>query len=64
MVTITIDPKRCKACGYCAAFCPREVYASDSDGKPIVTSPESCVACQLCVKRCPDFAVKVEKENV
>lgn len=60
MATITINPRRCKACNYCIAFCPCNVYEKDHDGKPIIKNPGKCVECQLCVKRCPDFAISVE----
>ena len=61
MATITIDQKRCKACGYCTAFCPCSVYEKGFDDKPLIKNLEKCVACQLCVKRCPDFAIMVEE---
>ncbi|MBC7341237.1 MAG: ferredoxin family protein [Clostridia bacterium] len=60
MPSITIDPHRCKQCGICIAFCPREVFGSDRAGGPVVERPDRCSACGLCVMRCPDLAVEVE----
>ena len=61
MVRIIVDDKRCKGCGYCAAFCPKSVYKMGEDNKPIVYQVEKCTFCQMCVKRCPDFAIRIEE---
>lgn len=61
MVQIIVDDKRCKGCGYCAAFCPKSVYKMGEDNKPIIYQTEKCTFCQMCVKRCPDFAIRIEE---
>ena len=61
MEVIMIDMNRCKGCGYCAAFCPANVYEMGADGKPLVRCEEACTYCQMCVKRCPDFAIHVKE---
>ncbi len=61
MEVITIDLKRCKGCGYCAAFCPANVYEMGADSRPQVRREEACTRCQMCVKRCPDFAIHVKE---
>ena len=61
MPKISINYNFCKSCGYCIAFCPREVYSKQVDGSPQISAEERCTACELCVKRCPDFAIRVEE---
>ncbi|HOI96593.1 MAG TPA: 4Fe-4S binding protein [Syntrophobacter fumaroxidans] len=50
----------CKACGICAAFCPRECIRLDEDGSPLVAQPERCTGCGWCELHCPDFAISVK----
>lgn len=57
-VEISLVAARCKRCGYCIAFCPKGVLASDG-GKPVVQKGELCTGCGLCVWICPEFAMKV-----
>ncbi len=59
---VDINEKWCKQCGICAAFCPKNVFDQDEDGRPLTTRIDDCIACKLCEKRCPEFAIKVEKE--
>jgi len=33
--TIKVQPKWCKSCGVCVAFCPKQVLALDEAGKAI-----------------------------
>ena len=58
-VEITINHKWCKGCGICIAFCPRNVFATDSQGHPEIIDKNKCIKCMLCVERCPDFAIEV-----
>ena len=63
MKQIEINYKWCKKCGICAAFCPKNVFDRDEDGKPSAARPEDCIGCRLCEMRCPEFALTVtEKE--
>ncbi len=50
----------CKACGICAAFCPRECIRLDEEGSPLVEDPERCSGCGWCELHCPDFAISVK----
>ncbi len=58
---ITIDPVRCKQCGICVAFCPKNVYDRDRVGSPLVSRIQDCIWCNMCVLRCPDFAIEIRE---
>jgi 2-oxoglutarate ferredoxin oxidoreductase subunit delta len=60
---VVISHVRCKACGICIAFCPKECLAADEHGKAYLAAPERCTRCGLCEVRCPDFAVRVESRD-
>lgn len=53
--------ERCKDCGICFEFCPREILTPGPDGSPVYTAPEKCTGCKLCEYLCPDFAIQIEK---
>lgn len=60
---VHIVEERCKGCGYCIAFCPREVlelgghYNAKGYHPPIAKRMEACVNCHYCEIICPDFAI-------
>ena len=53
----------CKACGICAAFCPRECLGRDEAGAPYVLDAERCTGCGWCELHCPDFAISVHQKK-
>lgn len=61
--TVYIIKDRCKGCGFCVEFCPRQVLALSSEFNlkgyhpPEVVAPERCVNCDLCERICPEFAI-------
>jgi 2-oxoglutarate ferredoxin oxidoreductase subunit delta len=57
--SLTIDPRLCKACGLCIAFCPTTVFDADASGNPVVARLGDCNACRFCEQHCPDFAIEV-----
>lgn len=59
---ITIKMARCKGCGICVEFCPKDVLSLDELGKVQVKAREKCIACGQCELRCPDYAIFVDKE--
>ena len=60
--TLVINPKWCKGCGICVAFCPKNVLAIEHE-KVHIADEEECIKCGLCELRCPDYAIYIEEEN-
>jgi 2-oxoglutarate ferredoxin oxidoreductase subunit delta len=69
---VQVIPERCKGCGFCIEFCPRNVLAESKDFNskgyhpPEIADINACVYCQLCELICPEFAiyvVEVKKEG-
>ncbi len=62
MIKISIN-ERCKKCGICVAFCPRQVFEQVPGKVPQVVRPEDCTNCKQCELRCPDYAIEVRSEE-
>jgi len=66
---VYIDKDRCKGCGYCVEFCPREVLKMGSELGPkgyylaVVNDEDKCLACGFCEAICPEFAIKLPTIN-
>ena len=60
-VHIVID--RCKGCGFCVEYCPKDVLVMSDEFNakgyhpPKVVKSGECVNCNLCEMICPDFAI-------
>ncbi len=67
MAKIEVVAERCKSCGYCVKFCPKNVLAIgkqvNSKGYECVeaVNPEACVGCAICGRMCPEGAINVYK---
>jgi 2-oxoglutarate ferredoxin oxidoreductase subunit delta len=61
--------ERCKGCGWCVEFCPRDVLEASDDinskgyhpPRVIEGLAKACVSCGLCELLCPEFAIYVEQ---
>ena len=56
---LIIDRVRCKGCGICVHFCPKDVLVLDEEDKASVMTPSACIACGMCELYCPDLAIEV-----
>ena len=62
---VYIDKERCKGCGYCVEFCPREVLKIGTELNPkgyllaVVDDESKCLACGYCEVICPEFAIRL-----
>lgn len=60
---VTLQPDRCKGCGFCVEFCPTDVlvmsesFTATGYRLPDILRPEACSGCDLCGWYCPDFAI-------
>ena len=65
MAKIIVIAERCKSCGYCVKFCPKEVLAIgsavNSKGYEIAEAvhPEKCNGCAICGRMWPEGAIDV-----
>ncbi|WP_027718854.1 4Fe-4S binding protein [Desulfovirgula thermocuniculi] len=66
-VVLHLERERCKGCGLCVAFCPREVLglAQELNGlgyHPVeMRAGERCHGCGRCALMCPDLAISMAK---
>lgn len=60
---VIVMEDRCKGCGFCVEYCPREVLrfskAFNKKGYhfPEAVEKEKCVNCHFCEVLCPEFAI-------
>ncbi|MFZ2633554.1 MAG: 4Fe-4S dicluster domain-containing protein [Desulfosalsimonadaceae bacterium] len=66
---VYIIKDRCKGCGYCIEFCPREVleFSKEFNKKgyhPPVVKSDGCLNCHYCELLCPEFAIYTVADDV
>ena len=68
-VRVVVLEERCKGCGLCVEYCPREVlrmserFNRKGYHPPETAAPEECVGCGFCQEVCPEFAVYCVEEG-
>lgn len=66
---VHIITERCKECGYCWTYCPKDVLEESEEFNTNGYHPtrvkggkgDDCVACKMCESVCPDFAIYVDE---
>ncbi len=61
--SIKVYSERCKDCGICFEFCPKNNLETAEDGSPVLIDKDECTGCKLCEYMCPDFAIQVQKDE-
>ena len=67
MPQLIIKEDRCKACGICIEFCPKQCLKATSRFNPQGyhpvenIAPEECTGCAICARMCPDVVIEVKK---
>lgn len=62
---IHIVKDRCKGCGFCVEYCPKDVLELSDEFNtkgyhpPYVKKRDDCIYCQLCETICPEFSIFV-----
>lgn len=66
---VTVREERCKECGICVNFCPKDAISFNDEismtgYRPVVVDQDLCIACGICYSMCPDwvFEIKEDKE--
>lgn len=69
MVKTVFDEKRCKACGLCAAACPKKIIRINTSKIEInglgcaEIAGEGCIGCGICATVCPDMVISIYRET-
>ncbi len=69
MAIVIIDQDRCKGCGLCVAFCPKDNLQigdqlNTAGLKPaVVKSQENCTGCKICALMCPEACIEIYRET-
>ena len=69
-VEIRIIKERCRGCGFCIDFCPRDVLEVSKEVNekgahpPKVVDETRCALCNFCQTICPDVAIFTIKKEM
>lgn len=68
MAKVTFLEERCKGCGLCIEFCPKNCMGfsdhlnSQGYHPARLTEAGKCISCAICARMCPDVVIEVAKE--
>ncbi|MHA1629261.1 MAG: 4Fe-4S dicluster domain-containing protein [Candidatus Heimdallarchaeota archaeon] len=63
------DESRCKGCGLCIAFCPKNClgFSDEYNDKgwrvAKMQRMRDCIKCYMCERSCPDFAIFIDENE-
>lgn len=69
MSKIKIDKEKCKGCGLCIFYCPKEQIEISKELNEkglqfaVFKDEGECTGCCICARMCPDAAIEVYREN-
>lgn len=66
MSKISINKEKCKACGYCIHFCPKDALSFSSEMNKqsytfVQVNEDLCVGCGTCYAICPDTVFEIQE---
>jgi 2-oxoglutarate ferredoxin oxidoreductase subunit delta len=69
VITVTIDAERCKNCGFCEHFCPKNAiseseYINKAGYRTYVVEEGACIQCGICYTVCPDHVFNLIETEV
>ena len=67
MKQLTVIQERCKGCGYCIHFCPKQALSvsneiNEKGYNPVQVDEAACIGCGICYTVCPDYVFELRKE--
>lgn len=64
MNKVKSSPEKCKQCGYCKKFCPKQAidFSSEMNASGYnyaIVDQEKCIGCGTCYTVCPDGVFEI-----
>jgi len=58
VVTLAVEPERCRGCGACIDVCPHRVLHLEAR-RIAIRDRDACMECGACLRNCPHGAITV-----